>query len=186
MLAGRRRPSGFLSPNGMIASEINANGTPITVRDMFEKAQNPLGVFVSRGNILKNISRSGSSSSSIILSDKESGEVTTKREEDERDDVERTSSPYGKERGCFNHRGVSSGNIYWSSLTYLIICVIRKWVDILRISYMNQHTYVGWIPTSKCNIIQKLSKIYPCWSSLTIRYEITYFLCTIYYHLQFT
>ncbi|XP_044758796.1 uncharacterized protein LOC123316671 [Coccinella septempunctata] len=108
----RRTPTGLLSPNGMIASEINANGTPIVVRDMFEKVQNPVGVFVSQGNILKNISRSDSSSSSVILSDKESGEV--KFEMGERDDhLERTSSPYrdeGRYGGeSFVRHGESSG-----------------------------------------------------------------------------
>ncbi|XP_045478295.1 uncharacterized protein LOC123683349 [Harmonia axyridis] len=95
---------GLLSPNNRMAPEINGN--------MFGKPQNPLSVFVSQGNILKNISRSGSSSSSVILSDKDSEQLNLDDAGSERDDVERTSSPYGNERryeGNFDHREASSG-----------------------------------------------------------------------------
>ncbi|KAL3273087.1 hypothetical protein HHI36_014542 [Cryptolaemus montrouzieri] len=81
----KQLPTGFLSSNGMIASQINSKGTPLMVKNMFEEIQHPLGIFVSKGNILKNISIGGDSSnnSSIILSDKDSKELKNKGEQAE-------------------------------------------------------------------------------------------------------
>ncbi|KAK9883200.1 hypothetical protein WA026_001392 [Henosepilachna vigintioctopunctata] len=97
----KRHLTGILSASGMIASEINARGTPLVVKNMFEAIQGPVA-FPNRGNILKNISKNvSSSSSSVILSDEECKEINV-------EDINQNTNNF-RETATFNFETYGDG-----------------------------------------------------------------------------